>query len=258
MENVLYEVADHVATVTINRPEVRNAMNDAVLGELREAMSRARADEDVRVVVLTGAGDKAFCAGADLKGGITQRGALASHHARSELVELFLDMAALGRPIVARVNGHALAGGFGLAMACDIVVASEAATFGAPEINVGLWPMVISAVLIRAMPPKVALELMMTGRRVDAAEGVRLGFLHNVVPPDQLDAVVADVAGSLAAKSPALMRLGRDAFYTVVDLDFRSALRHLQSMLTITTLAEDSAEGLRAFAEKREPVWKGR
>ena len=258
MEYVLYEVADHVATVTINRPDVRNAMNDAVLGELREAMSRARADEDVRVVVLTGAGDKAFCAGADLKGGITHAGALASHHARSELVELFLDMTALGKPIVARVNGHALAGGFGLAMACDIVVASEAATFGAPEINVGLWPMVITAVLIRAMPPKVALELMMTGRRVEAAEGARLGFLHKVVPPDELDAAVADVAGSLAAKSPAIMRLGRDAFYTAVDLDFPSALRHLQSMLTITTLAEDSAEGLRAFAEKREPVWKGR
>ena len=249
--DVLYDLSGHVATVTINRPDARNAMNEVVLSGLGEAMGRARADADVRVVVLTGAGDKAFCAGADLKSGVVGSGALETHHDRSLLADLFLDMADLGKPTIARVNGHALAGGFGLALACDIVIASRSATFGTPEINVGLWPMMISAILIRAMPPKTALELMMTGRRVDADEAQRLGFLSQVVEPSELDKAVAEVADGLASKSPAL-------YYTILDMDLRSALRHLQSMLTITTLAEDSAEGLRAFAEKRDPVWKGR
>ena len=256
--DVLYDLSGHVATVTINRPDARNAMNEAVLSGLGEAMGRARADADVRVVVLTGAGDKAFCAGADLKSSVVGGGALETHHGRSLLADVFLEMTELGKPTIARVNGHALAGGFGLALACDIVIASRSATFGTPEINVGLWPMMISAILIRAMPPKTALELMMTGRRVDADEAQRLGFLSQVVEPSELDKAVAEVADGLASKSPALMRLGRDSYYTILDMDLRSALRHLQSMLTITTLAEDSAEGLRAFAEKRDPVWKGR
>jgi enoyl-CoA hydratase len=260
MEDVLYQSAGHVATITINRLEARNALNESVLLGLRNAMSRSRSDPEVRAVVLTGAGDSAFCAGADLKSGITRgtnAGALESHDARRHLAELFLDLTELGKPVVARVNGHALAGGFGLAMACDIVIASDRATFGTPEINVGLWPMMISAVLIRAMPPKVALELMMSGRRVDAAEGLRLGFLHRVVASDELDSAVALVTGSLLTKSPAVMRLGRDSFYTILDLELRPALRHLQSMLTVVTQTEDAAEGVRAFAEKREPVWKG-
>lgn len=256
--DVLYERSGHVATVTINRPEARNAMNGSVLAGLRGAIGRARDDDLARVVVMTGAGDRAFCAGADLKSAITTAGALESHHERALLADLFIEMAGLGKPVIARVNGHALAGGFGLAMACDIVVAADSATFGTPEINVGLWPMMISAVLIRAMPPKVALELMMTGRRVDAGEALQLGFVNRVVPLADLDAAVEEVAGELGSKSPALMRLGRDSFYTILGMDFHSALRHLQSMLTITTLAEDSAEGVRAFAEKRPPVWKGR
>jgi len=164
----------------------------------------------------------------------------------------------LGKPTIARVRGYALAGGFGLALACDFVVAADDAQFGTPEIDVGLWPYMITVPLLRSMPPKKVLELMLTGRRVDAAEGERIGFVNRVVPVDDLDAAVDDLARSLAAKSPATVKLGRDSFYAVLDLDARAALTHLQSMLTITTMTEDAAEGIAAFAEKRPPQWKGR
>jgi enoyl-CoA hydratase/carnithine racemase len=260
MPELLYEVDGHVARVTINRPERRNAMSYEVMAGLRDAMARAGADPEVRVVVLTGAGDRAFCAGADLgSGGIgSNTSAAEAHDGRGLLAALFRDMWSLGKPIVARVRGYALAGGFGLACACDFVVASDDAQFGTPEINVGLWPYMITVPLLRSMPPKKALELMATGRRVDAAEAERIGFVTRVVPVDELDAAVDELAGSLASKSPVIMRWGRDAFYRVLEMDADSALSYLQSMLTVTTLTEDAAEGVAAFAEKRAPEWRGR
>jgi len=159
---------------------------------------------------------------------------------------------------VARVQGFAMAGGFGLALACDMVVASEQARFGAPEINVGLWPYMITVPLVRSMPPKQALELMLTGRVVDAAEGHRLGFVTRVVPHAQLDAAVSELAATLAAKSPAAMKLGRDAFYAVWDMAAPAALAHLHAMLSLTAQTEDAAEGIAAFLEKRAPRWQGR
>jgi enoyl-CoA hydratase/carnithine racemase len=146
-------------------------------------------------------------------------------------------------------------------MACDLVVAADDAVFGTPEIDVGLWPYMITVPLLRSMPPKRALELMMTGRRVDASEAERIGFVTRVVPVDSLDETVADLAGQLASKSPAIMRLGRDSFYSVVDQPAADALRLLHSLLTVTAATEDAAEGIAAFAayaEKRPPVWKGR
>jgi enoyl-CoA hydratase/carnithine racemase len=255
---VLFDVERAVARITLNRPERRNAMSFAVMDGLRDAMARARADDAVRVVVLTGAGDKAFCAGADLTGIADNAGAAAAHEGRGALADLFRDMWSLGKPIVARVRGYALAGGFGLACACDMIVAADDAVFGTPEINVGLWPYMITVPLLRSMPPKTVLDLMMTGRRVDAHEGQRLGFVQRVVPVDELDAAVDDLAQSLAAKSPLVMRWGRESFYRVLELDADAALAYLQNMLTITTQTEDAAEGVAAFAEKRAPQWKGR
>jgi enoyl-CoA hydratase/carnithine racemase len=257
-EEVLYEARDAIARVTINRPERRNAMSYGVMQGLRDAMATARADAEVRVVVLTGAGDRAFCAGADLTGIAANEGAAAAHEGRGLLADLFRDMWSLGKPIVARVRGFALAGGFGLACACDLVVAADDAVFGTPEINVGLWPYMITVPLLRSMAPKTALDLMMTGRRVDAHEGARLGLVQRVVPVVELDATVDALAAELAAKSPLIMHWGRDSFYRVLEMNADDALSYLQGMLTVTTLTEDSAEGVAAFAEKRAPEWKGR
>jgi enoyl-CoA hydratase/carnithine racemase len=257
-ESLLYEVADGIARVTINRPDRRNAMSWAVLTELRDAIGAAKADSDVRVVVLTGAGDKAFCAGADLTGMRSDANYVEVHDARGELARLFHDLWSLGKPTIARVRGYALAGGFGLALACDFVVAADDARFGTPEIDVGLWPFMITVPLVRSMAPKKALELMLTGRRVDAAEADRLGFVTRVVPVDGLDAAVDELAATLASKSPAIVKLGRDSFYAVWDLAARDALAYLHPMLTITSQTEDTAEGIAAFAEKRPPQWKGR
>ena len=257
-ESLLYDVTDHVATIAINRPERRNAMSWTVMSELRQAFSAAKADEEVRVVVLTGTGDKAFSAGADLSGMAAGAGFADLHDARGEMARLFREVWELGKPTVARVRGYALAGGFGAALMCDIVIAADDAQFGTPEIDVGVWPMMITVPMLRSMPPKVALELMMTGRRVRADEALRIGFVNRVVPVDELDAAVAEVTSVLVNKSPSVMKMGRDAFYEVIDLDSARALPRLQSGLTLITLTEDSAEGLAAFAEKRDPVWKGR
>ena len=183
-ESLLYDVTDHVARITINRPEKRNSLSWTVMAELREAFAAAKADDAVRVVVLTGAGDKAFCAGADLSGMAGGAGYAALHDARGELARLFREMWDLGKPTIARVRGCALAGGFGLALACDLVIAADDAQFGTPEIDVGLWPHMITVPLTRSMPPKKALELMMTGRRVSAEEAERIGFVTRVVPVD--------------------------------------------------------------------------
>jgi enoyl-CoA hydratase/carnithine racemase len=214
-------------------------------------------------VVLSGAGDEAFCAGADLGAmgggdGGADDGFLAVHAERGALAAVFEDMWHLGKPTVARVQGWAMAGGFGLALACDLVVASERARFGAPEINVGLWPYMITVPLVRSMPPKKALELMLTGRVVEAAEAERIGFVTRVVPHDGLDAAVDELAATLASKSPTVMKLGREAFYGVWDMAAPDALAHLHVMLTLTTQTEDAAEGISAFLEKRSPRWRGR
>jgi enoyl-CoA hydratase/carnithine racemase len=257
-DEVLYERRGRVAWITINRPDRRNAMSYGVMQGLRDAFASSRADESVRAVVLTGAGDRAFCAGADLTGIADNVGAAAAHEGRGLLADLFRDMWALGKPIVARVRGYALAGGFGLACACDLIVAADDAVFGTPEINVGLWPYMITVPLLRSMPPKTALDLMMTGRRVDAHEGRRLGFVQRVISAGELDAAVDALAGELATKSPLIMKWGRDAFYRVLEMDASEALAYLQGMLTVTTLTDDAAEGVAAFAEKRAPEWKGR
>ncbi len=257
-EALLYDVSSGVARLTINRPERRNAMSWAVLTELRDAIAVAKADPGVRVVILTGAGDKAFCAGADLTGMRSDANHVEVHDARGELARLFDDLWALGKPTIARVRGYALAGGFGLALACDFVVAADDARFGTPEIDVGLWPYMITVPLVRSMAPKKVLELMLTGRRIDAVEADRLGFVTRVVPVADLDEAVDALAASLASKSPAIVKLGRDSFYAVWDLAARDALEYLHAMLTITSQTEDTAEGIAAFAEKRAPQWKGR
>jgi enoyl-CoA hydratase/carnithine racemase len=257
-DEVLYQVEGGVARITINRPERRNSLSWGVVEGIRARAAEARADAAVKVLVLTGAGDKAFCAGADLSGMAAGASYLDLHEGRGQMAELFDDLWSLGKPTVARVRGYALAGGFGLALACDMVICSDDSQFGTPEIDVGLWPFMITVPLTRSMPPKKALELMLTGRRVGAAEAERIGFVNRVVPVDQLDGAVDELTATLAAKPPGVMKLGRDSFYNAWDLAAREALALLHPMLTVTTGTEDSHEGIAAFAEKRGPRWSGK
>jgi enoyl-CoA hydratase/carnithine racemase len=245
-----------VATLTINRPEKRNSLTWEVIADLRGHLADLRADNDVRVVVLAGAGDKAFCAGADLSTMSSGAGPAELHAARGELAGLFLDLWGFGKPTIARVQGYALAGGFGLALACDFVIASERAVFGTPEINVGLWPFMITVPMLRSMPPKKALELMMTGRRVGVDEAARIGFVNQVVAQGQLDETVTLLARQLANKPAAVMRIGRDSFYAALDHTAEDALRLLHPLLSVTSEFADATEGRVAFAEKRPPEWK--
>lgn len=258
LEQVLVAMDGHVATVTLNRPEQRNPLSATMLRELATAFRWCQQEPDVRVIVLTGAGDRVFCAGADLAsfdGGMTD---LERHRSRDLFVDLFTLMASLGKPIVGRINGHALAGGLGLACACDLLVSSDTATFGTPEINVGIWPMMIQAILSRNVPRKVLLEMEMLGDRWTATQLEGFGVVNRVVPHDQLDNAVKDITDKLVKKSPVAMRLGRDSFYRQQDMEFGAALAFLHSQFTLVTLTEDSKEGIKAFFEKREPDFKGR
>ena len=253
---VTYSQDGPVGTITIDRPDKRNAINAAVVSGISEAIAKAEST-DVSVIVLTGAGDKAFCAGGDL-GGIGDDSRVVQHFIRGEVGDLFEQMRASSMPIVARVNGHALAGGFGLMLACDLVVAADDVEVGTPEINIGLWPFMISAVIQRDVPRKVALEMMLTGRRMSVEEAARWGFVNRVVPRADLDAAVSELVKLIVSKSPLIASLGKRSFYVAEDMSFDASLSYLAGMLTLCLESEDTIEGVTAFLEKRKPQWKGR
>jgi len=257
LEQVLLGVEGPVATVTLNRPEQRNPLSATMLRDLATALRWCRDEAEVRVVVVTGAG-RVFCAGADLSSFDGDMSAVERFRSRDLFVELFVLMAELGKPIVGRINGHALAGGLGLACACDMLVAVDTATFGTPEINVGIWPMMIQAILTRNIPRKVLLEMEMLGNRWTATQLQSVGVVNRVVSQEQLDSTVNEIADALAKKSPIAMRLGRDSFYRQEDMDFRGALHYLHGQFLLVSQTEDSREGIKAFFEKREPDFKGR
>lgn len=262
MENdaVLYEVKDGIATLTIDREKSRNALSPDVMAGLYDGIAKAKEDDEARIVVITGVGRKAFCAGGDLSGstlGAKQAGAMERRNKQGAIAGLFSEMAKLGKPIIGRVNGHALGGGIGLALACDMIVASEKATFGTPEIKVGLFPMMVMALLFRNVGRKRGMEMIFTGERLSAEEAMKLGMVNRVVPYEKLDEAVAELAGRIKNFSPAVLKLGRDAFYAMSDMELDKALEYLRNMLTINTLTEDAKEGVMAFIEKRDPNWKG-
>jgi enoyl-CoA hydratase/carnithine racemase len=257
-EQLLYEIDEGVATVTLNRPEQRNALSSQMLGELVDAMKRARDDEAVRAVVLRGAGEKVFCAGADL-GGFAAEVPLVEKHFSSDLfLEFFRLMPRLGKPSLCAANGHVLAGGMGLALSCDLVIAREGITFGTPEINIGAFPYMIMAIIYRNVPRKKVNEMMLLGERISAEDAVGLGLANKVVPAGEFDGAVGDWARRLASKSPVLMRLGHDAMYRQQDMAIDDGLEFLRSQLSLTFSTEDIQEGVKAFFEKRDPEWKGR
>jgi enoyl-CoA hydratase/carnithine racemase len=258
---IVYEVAGSTARITLNRPEKRNPLGPTTIGELLHALDRAKADDAVRVIVLTGAG-KVFSAGGDLSsmgsGGTPLQASSSESTKPGTFVDLNLALTQIGKPTIAMVNGHALAGGLGLVVACDVAIAADDAQLGTPEINVGLWPMMIMATIFRNVPRKRGLELIMTGDKISAAQAAEMGLITRAVPRDRLAAEVDALCDKLAGKSPLVMRMGLEAFYRVQDMELEPALQYLQGQLVAVLGTDDAREGLMAFLEKRAPQWKGR
>jgi enoyl-CoA hydratase/carnithine racemase len=257
-ETVRYTVEGGVATLALDQPDTRNALSDALLDDLLGALSAAKADDDVRCVVLTSTHPKVFSAGGNLSGFAAEVPLVHKHFGTDRFPRVFQALGELGKPSICAAGGHVLAGALGLALACDLIVASDTATFGTPEINVGVFPFMIMALIYRNVPRKKTTEMLLLGERIDAQEAERIGIVNRVVAAEELDAAVADWAGRLAAKSPVLMKLGKDALYRQQDMAFADALDFLRAQLSLAFSTEDIQEGVKAFFEKREPQWSGR
>ena len=259
-EKILYEKDGRIAIVTINRPERMNAIDPQTRFELLAAMTDFRDNDDLWVAILTGAGERAFSAGNDL---VTMSEMMAGK------VEFSREMtrAPFGgitrgfecwKPMIAAINGYCLAGGTGFMLACDIVIAAEHAKFGTPEVNVGLWPMMIGALIFRNVPRKKAMEMIMLGEKLSAVQALEMGMLTRVVPSDKLDEEVNGVLQTLAKKSPIGMKIGKRAFYEMDDMPFEQALDFLAEKLMEVASTEDAIEGITSFMQKRDPVFKGK
>ena len=257
-ETVAYEVDGGVATIALDQPDTRNALSDALLDDLLAALRAAREDDAVRCVVLASTHPKVFSAGGNLAGFAADVPLVHKHFGTDRFPRVFKTLGELGKPSICAARGHVLAGALGLALACDLIVASEDATFGTPEINVGVFPFMIMALIYRNVPRKKTTELLLLGERIDAREAERVGIVNRVVVAEAFDEAVAEWAGRLAAKSPVLMRLGKDALYRQQDMAFADALDFLRAQLSLALSTEDIQEGVKAFFEKREPQWSGR
>ena len=258
-ETLLYDVAPNgVATITLDQPDTRNALSNELLGDLLEAFAAARDDEAVRCVVLTSSHEKVFSAGGNIAQFTAEVPLVHRHFGTERFVRLFRLIGELGKPSICAANGHVLAGALGIALACDLIIAKDSAGFGTPEINVGLFPFMIMALIYRNVPRKKASEMLLLGERMNAEEAREAGIVNRVVPAGEFDAAVEDWAAKLASKSPVVMRLGKDAMFRQQDMGLEDALEFLQSQLTIELSTEDALEGVKAFFEKREPEWRGR
>ena len=250
--------ADGVATIALDEPETRNALSAELLGELEAALLEAQRDPEVRVVVLASTHERVFSSGANLNAFGADASVIAKHAGTELLPRIFTLLGELGKPSICAASGHVLAGALGLALSCDLILAREGARFGAPEIGVGTFPFMVSALLIRNIGRKRASELLLLGEPISAEEALAAGLVNRVLAPDAFDAGVADWAAKLAGRSPLIMKLGKDALWRTQDLDLEDALDYLRSQLSLALSTEDIVEGVTAFFEKREPVWKGR
>jgi enoyl-CoA hydratase/carnithine racemase len=252
--HLLYHVANNIATLTINRQDRRNAISIETIHLFLQHLDEAEKDPAVRVILITGTGEKAFCAGADLGGdpdGKIQAGF-------ESYAQLLKRLSGYPQPVVARVNGACMAGGMGFMLACDIVIARNDAQFGTPEVNVGLWPMMIGALIYRNTLRKKAMEMVLLGERLNADQALAMGLITRAVPADRLDDEVNRVTRSLAQKSPIGMKIGKEAFYAMADMPFEKAVDYLSGKIAEVASTADAREGIMAFIEKRKPEFKGR
>ena len=254
---LLIHTEAHITTLTLNRPARRNALNPSLLGQLRETLKRLKDDDACRVVCLTGAGEKAFCAGADLLASMsaqhTDPGA-----ANLNFAHLLQDLRTFPKPLIARVNGHALGGGFGIALACDIIVAKKGAKLGTPEVKVGLFPMMIAPLILEQLPKKQAYELMLSGGTFLTEEAEKWGLFHKVVDAEELDSVVEALGQQLLKGAPLAQQRGKRALQEIAQMPFEQAVEQLSGQLVALLQTEDAAEGISAFMEKRSPTWQAK
>jgi enoyl-CoA hydratase/carnithine racemase len=247
-----------IVTIALDQPETRNALSPQLLGELIAALEQARDDERARVVVLASTHEKVFSSGGNLAAFTSEATQIEKHRENARFPQLFTLLGELGKPSICAAGGHVLAGALGLALACDLVIASESARFGTPELNVGLFPFMVTALVYRNVPRKKAAELLLLGEQISAAEAQSIGIVNRVVPDDNFDTAVDAWARKLAGRSPLMLKLGKDAMFRQQDMDFADSLDYLRAQLTLAFGTEDVREGVAAFFEKREPDWKGR
>ena len=256
-ETLMTSLADGVARVTLNRPDVRNALSRTLITELGAALAAYESDPAARVIVLAGAGDRAFCAGADLKGVADRGTTLQARESFSGLAKILEAIPTMKTPVIGQVHGYALAGGCGLAAGCDLVIASDDAVFGLPEIKVGLLPLIVMAPILRAVGRKRGLLMILSGEPVSAREAYEMGLVSRVVPRAELERETTALAGRLAKLSPTALGLAKEAAHTVQDMEYGKSLRYLRELITLVALSDDAKEGIAAFFDKRDPQWKG-
>ena len=255
-EDLLYAVKGRTAFLTLNREPRRNAISQEMIVAFRKHLKQIEKNRQIRAVCITGAGDKAFCAGADLALTLTKgKGALKGAENYATLLK---EMSHFGKPLVARVNGHCLAGGLGLMLSCDIVIARNDAYFCTPEVHVGIFPMMVGALLYRNVSRKRAVEMVLTGRRVPALEAETMGLITRAVDPGDLDNAIEETLQLLESKSPIGTRMGKQAFRDMMDMDFDQAVDYLCEALGKVMSTEDAKEGMAAFMEKRKPDFTGK
>jgi enoyl-CoA hydratase/carnithine racemase len=252
--HLLYHVDSYTCRITINRENQRNAITPEAIELFHTYLDDAEKNSDVRVLLITGAGDRAFCTGAQLGSTISGEGG----DVFSEYARLLHRIYTFPKPTVAKVKGYCLAGGMGFMLACDIVVAGATSQFGTPEVNVGLWPMMIGALIFRNVPRKKAMEMILLGERISADRALEIGLITRVVPVENVDDETDTLCAKLAAKSPVGIRIGKTAFTTVESMSIDDALMFLSGKLAEVAGTEDAREGITAFMEKREPLFKGK
>ena len=253
-QDLLYRVENRIAYLTINRETQRNSISGDVVALFFKYLDMAKSDQAVRAVCITGAGEKAFCVGADLGGSMSGDG----QDGFQKYADLMKYIAAFPKPTVARVNGYCLAGGTGFMLACDIVIATDKARFGTPEVNVGLFPMMIGALIFRNVLRKKAMEMVLLGEKMTAEQALEMGMITRVVPADRLDEEVDNVLQVLSQKSPIGIKMGKEAFYQMADMPFEKAVDYLSGQLRAVVATEDAKEGISAFIEKRPPDFTGK